>query len=150
MRMLVYIRACVTVRMNIWVSVCFSCSTRSHSCDLNPVTEDADLIQSDVQCEPDTLAIQKSTHEIIWRSVPVRAVKTRRRFGPKTASFHVCLFFTLLLITVIFFFNYYYLQILFVYVRTVHDHAHLDDIYTRVVVFETGMYSIYCRLDVWS
>jgi len=27
---------------------------------------------------------------------------------------------------------------------TIHDHAHLDDIYTRVVVFGTGMCSIDC------
>ena len=30
----------------------------------------------------------------------------------------------------------------------VHDHAHLDNIYTRGVVFGTGMYSIYCLLDI--
>ena len=32
----------------------------------------------------------------------------------------------------------------------VRDHAHFDDIYIRMVVFETGMCSIYCRLDIWS
>ena len=29
---------------------------------------------------------------MIWRSVPVHAVKTKRRFGPKTASFHVSVY----------------------------------------------------------
>ena len=28
---------------------------------------------------------------------------------------------------------------------TIHDHAHLDDIYTSVEIFATGMYSI----DYW-
>ena len=45
-------------------------------------------------------------------------------------------------------FNYYHVWILFVHVIIVLDHAHLDDIYIRVVVFETGMYSIYSRLDI--
>ena len=33
---------------------------------------------------------------------------------------------------------------------TVHDHALLVDIYTRIVVLETGMCLIYCRLDFRS
>jgi len=38
---------------------------------------------------PDTLAIRRPIHGMIWRSIPLRALKTRRRFGSKTASFHV-------------------------------------------------------------
>ena len=38
---------------------------------------------------PDALAIQRPIHEMICKLVLVRAVKTRRRFGSKTASFHV-------------------------------------------------------------
>ena len=38
---------------------------------------------------PDTQAIRRPTHGMISRFVPVRAVKTRRRFESKIASFHV-------------------------------------------------------------
>ena len=42
---------------------------------------------------PDTMAIRRPTHEMIRRFLPVRVMKTRRRFGFKTASFHmsICL-----------------------------------------------------------
>jgi len=40
-----------------------------------------------------TLAIQRPTHGMIQRSVPVRAVKTRRRFRFKITSFHVSVWF---------------------------------------------------------
>jgi len=46
-------------------------------------------IQNCVRCGPDTLAIRKSTHRTIQRSIPVRAMKARRRFWSKTASFLV-------------------------------------------------------------
>ena len=39
--------------------------------------------------DPITKAIQRPIHEMIRRSVPVRVVKTRRRFGSETASFLV-------------------------------------------------------------
>ena len=38
---------------------------------------------------PDTLAIWRPAYEMIWRSIPVHAVKTRWRFGSKIASFLV-------------------------------------------------------------
>ena len=41
------------------------------------------------RCGPDTEEIRRSTHRTIRRSVPVRAVKTRRRFGSQTALFYV-------------------------------------------------------------
>jgi len=41
----VYIRACVTIHMNIWVSLCFSCSTRNRSCNPNSVTGDPNPIR---------------------------------------------------------------------------------------------------------
>ena len=50
-----------------------------------PVTGDSDY----ARCGTDTLAIRKPIHGIIWRSVPIRVVKTRQRFGSKIASFHV-------------------------------------------------------------
>ena len=41
------------------------------------------------RCGSDTQAIRRPFHGMIRRSVPVRAVKTRRRFSSETASFHV-------------------------------------------------------------
>ena len=53
--------------------------------DLDPLQE----IWIGARYGPNALAIRKPTHGMIRRSVPVRAVKTRRRFGSKTASFYV-------------------------------------------------------------
>ena len=41
------------------------------------------------RCGPDTMGIRRPMHGMVRRPVPVRAVKTRRRFGSETASFHV-------------------------------------------------------------
>ena len=57
--------------------------------DPNPATGDPNMIQTCARCGPDTQAIRRPTHGMIRRSVSVRAVKTRRRFGSETASFHV-------------------------------------------------------------
>jgi len=35
-----------------WVSICFSCGTQTHSCDLNSVTGDPDLIRIHTRCGP--------------------------------------------------------------------------------------------------
>ena len=53
------------------------------------VTEDLDQIRIHVRYGPDALAIQRPTHEMIQRFIPVCAVKTRRWFGSKITSFHV-------------------------------------------------------------
>ena len=66
------------VRVNLWVSVCLSYSTRIRSRDSNPIIEDSDSIRICARYGPDGLAIRKLTHEIIRRFVPVRAVKIRR------------------------------------------------------------------------
>ena len=50
---------------------------------------DPNLIRIRAHCGPDTMAIRRLAHEMIRKSVPVRAVKTRQRFGSETASFHV-------------------------------------------------------------
>ena len=50
------------------------CSDPDPFGELDPSQE----IQSCARYGPDTLAIRKLTYEMIWRSVPVRAVKTRR------------------------------------------------------------------------
>jgi len=93
--------------VHVWVCVCRVClgisspvsqsfsffvcvrlrvaAIRTYSCNPDPLQE----IRISVRYGPDKLAIRRPIHELIWRSVPVRAVKTRRRFGSKTASFHV-------------------------------------------------------------
>jgi len=54
-----------------------------------PVTVDPDPIWNRDCYGHDSQAIRRPIHRMICRSVPVRAVKTRRRFGFKTVSFHV-------------------------------------------------------------
>jgi len=71
----VYQRACMAACRMI----------RTHSRDSNSVYIGA-------RYGPDTLAIRRPTHGMIRRFVPVRAVKTRRRFGFKTVSFHVIIY----------------------------------------------------------
>jgi len=72
--------ACIYVYM--CVQLCVT-AFQTRSCDPNSVTGDPDSCR----CRPDTQAIQRQIHGMTSRSVPVRAVKTRWRFG--TASFHV-------------------------------------------------------------
>jgi len=57
--------------------------------DPNLATGDPDPIRIRAQFGPDTMVIWRPIHGMIRRSVSVRAVKTRWRFGSKTASFHV-------------------------------------------------------------
>jgi len=73
---------CVNYPSSLCMVACYSDYT--HLYDLNSVTGDSNC----THCGPNTLAIQKSTHEMIRRSVLVRVVQTRRRFGPATTSFH--------------------------------------------------------------
>jgi len=53
------------------------------------VAGDPDPIRICTRYGPDTQAIQRTIHRMIRRSVVVRAVKTRRRFGSEIMSFHV-------------------------------------------------------------
>ena len=57
------------------------------------------------RCRPDTMVIRRPIHGMIRRSVPVRPVKTRWRFGSETSSFHVSVcsfrFFLLILIMIL-------------------------------------------------
>ena len=97
MRVYMYVYACILWSayvyegMFVWVHV-FGCVLQRFGSiwwDPNPATGDPDPIQIRARCGPNTMAIRRSTHEMIHRSVPVHAVKTRRRFGSETASFHV-------------------------------------------------------------
>ena len=67
-----------------------------------PITGDPNPIQILARYGPETLAIRKPTHGTIQGSLLVRAMKTRRRFGSKTASFHVSIgSYVILLFTVV-------------------------------------------------
>ena len=57
--------------------------------DPNPATGDPDPIRIHARCGPDTMVFRRPIHRMIHKSVPVRTVKTRWRFGFETASFHV-------------------------------------------------------------
>ena len=93
-------------------------------------------------------AIRRPTHEMIRRSVPVRAVKTRWWFGPKIVSFHVSVYFCIIVNYRYLLFNYYHVQILVVHINYCSWSCSLRWNLTRVVVFETEMYSIYYQLDI--
>ena len=75
---------CICVRVHVFG--CVLQRLRTHSCDPNSVTGEFRFV---FVVDPIRQAIRRLTHVMIWRSVPVRAVKTRRRFGFKTGSFHV-------------------------------------------------------------
>ena len=62
---------------------------------------DPDPIRIRVRSGPDTMAIRRPIPGMIRRSVPVRAVKTRWRFGSETASFHVSVCFCLISLIII-------------------------------------------------
>jgi len=85
------IRVCVFIYMHGCVNVCmcvFGCMVQRSG----PVWWDPDPLQEIWICArygPDILTIWRPIHGMIRRSVPVRAVKIRRRFGSKIASFHV-------------------------------------------------------------
>jgi len=77
-----------------WFPFLFVCSIACYSVSNSFVrselsNRDPDLIRSCARYAPNTLAIRRSMHRMIQRFVPVHAVKTRRRFGSKTTSFHV-------------------------------------------------------------
>ena len=72
--------------VSIWLdgTVFRTCLVRS-----GPVTGDSDPTRIRVRRGADTLTIWRLTDRMIRRSIPAHAVKSRRRFGFKTASFHV-------------------------------------------------------------
>ena len=106
--MYVYTRIYVCICMYVGVHVCVGvlewalrvylyvlyvlvacCSISDSFGDIRTVAGDPDPIRIRARCEPDTQAIRRPVHEMICRTVPVRVVKTRWRFGFETASFHV-------------------------------------------------------------
>ena len=103
-----YIYVCTCICTCVGVHVCvgmlgwvlsvhlylFVCSVACYSI-LDPFGE---IRTSCRRSEPDSdscslwtrcMVIRRPIHGMIRRPVPVRAVKTRRRFGSKTSSFHV-------------------------------------------------------------
>ena len=87
----VYVEECIRVRGYICVFMCLVVcySVTDLFGEIRTIAGDPDPIRICASYRPNTIAIRKSIHGMIRRSVPVRAVKTRRRFSSKTASFHV-------------------------------------------------------------
>ena len=100
----VFICTCVFVYHHVWLVACYSDANSFVQSEL--VTGDPNPIRIHVRYGPDTLAIERLTHGMIWRSVPVHAVKTRRRFGSKITTFHVsvcsCIIFLLIIVSIIY------------------------------------------------
>jgi len=88
----VYILECIRVREYVCVSSCVwlrVAALRIRLVRSEPSYRRPGPIRIRAHCGPDTMVIWRPIHGMIRRSVLVRAVKTRRRFGSKTASFHV-------------------------------------------------------------
>ena len=84
----------------------FICVCRLHAIAIRTHSRDSDPIRIRVRCGPDTITIRIPIYGMIQRSVPVRAVKTRRWFGSKIISFHVsvcsCIIFLFIVISIIY------------------------------------------------
>ena len=67
----------------LYLFVCVGCVLqRSESFgEIWTVAGDPDPIRIRARCGPDTMVIRRPTHGMIHRSVPVRTVNARRRFG---------------------------------------------------------------------
>ena len=65
------------------------CSVSDSFGEIRTIAGDPNPIHIRTRYGPDTHAIRRLTHGMIRRPVPIRAVKTRQRFGSETASFHV-------------------------------------------------------------
>jgi len=107
-----YIHMCVCVCVCVWIimyiclclciHVCMAAAIWTRSCDPDSLTKDSDLFPlwtryaSDLKTDPQT----------IWRSIPVRTMKTRRHFESKTVSFHVsvsfCIIFIFIVVSIIY------------------------------------------------
>jgi len=90
------VHVCVGVLVSVfsiylYLFVCVGCVLqRSESFgEIRTVVGDPDPIRVRARCGPDTQPIRRPIHGMSRRSVLVRAVKTRRRFGSETALFHV-------------------------------------------------------------
>ena len=83
---------CIRVRGYVRVSSCvrvYVAVFRTLLVRSDPFKEDTDPIRIGARHGSDIQAIRRPILGMIQRSVSVRAVKTRWRFGSKTASFHV-------------------------------------------------------------
>ena len=86
---------CVWVYTSVRVSSCvWLCCSDSDLIERSElVTEDPDSIRICVRRVPIRQAIRRPTYESTRRSVSVRTMQTRQRFGPETASFHLTVCF---------------------------------------------------------
>jgi len=74
-----HVYVCVNSPSSLYMIACYSDFGLVHL-----VTGDSDY----ARCELDTLTIQRLTHGMIQRFVPVRALQIRPWFGPETTSYH--------------------------------------------------------------
>ena len=84
--------ACVGVnRVFMFICMCWLRATvfRTRSVRFEPSYRRPRPDSGSCRCGSDTQVIRRPINGMIRRSVPVRAVKTRWRFGSETASFHV-------------------------------------------------------------
>ena len=91
--MYVYVYGCVFVCILVfmcgaYVFVCISVILESRIV----FAKEPDPIWTRVRKVSKCQSIWRPTYEMIQRSVPVRAIKTRRRFGSKLVSFHVSVY----------------------------------------------------------
>ena len=84
---------CICVHICVYMHVCkrVFMSTYVFGCMLQRcrLVRTKDPIRIYTHYGPDTLAIRGSIYEMIWRFIPIHAVKIRRRFRFKTVSFHM-------------------------------------------------------------
>jgi len=99
---------CACIMWCVWVLIPLSLYTwlrvaamQTRSWDPNLITEDQNPIRTCVCCGSDRLAIRRPINGMIRRFLPVRAVKTRRWFGSKTASFHVSVCFCVIFLFIV-------------------------------------------------
>jgi len=90
---------------------------------------DLDLLQElqiGVRYGPNTMAIRRQIHEMIRRLVPVHAMNTRRRFGSKTASFHVSVSSCII---------YLFIVVCIVYMLFISFHVTVGYIFTSMITW---------------
>ena len=85
----------LSVYLYLFVCLVACCSISGPFGEIQIVAGDPDPIRICARCGPDIMVIQRPIG-MIRRPIPVRAVKTRRRFGSETASFHVSVLYFLI------------------------------------------------------
>ena len=90
-------------------------------------------------CSADQMVIQIQNRVILYECLLLHYYYLL--LSVNVLSVFIRLYFCLIIIM----FRYYLYMLI-----TVHDHAHLEGIYTKLYYFEIGMYLINCQLDILS